>query len=71
VTVLSHGIGILGTFGSSGPFYISFVGHYEWGSVITNMSFRLSVLIMNKLTVKIMAYACKMAEITDAGISRE
>ncbi|XP_062233667.1 probable protein transport Sec1b [Phragmites australis] len=27
------------------------------------------VLIMDKFTVKIMAYACKMAEITDAGIS--
>jgi hypothetical protein len=24
---------------------------------------------MDKFTVKIMAYACKMAEITDAGIS--
>jgi len=26
---------------------------------------------MDKFTVKIMAYACKMAEITDAGISRK
>ena len=36
-----------------------------------NSGFRLSsvqVLISDKLTVKIMAYACKMAEITDAGI---
>ena len=31
----------------------------------------LQVLIMDKFTVKIMAYACKMAEITDAGISRK
>jgi hypothetical protein len=27
------------------------------------------VLIMDKFTVKIIGYACKMAEITDAGIS--
>lgn len=31
----------------------------------------MQVLIMDKFTVKIMAYACKMAEITDAGISCE
>lgn len=31
----------------------------------------LQVLIMDTFTVKIMGSACKMAEITDAGISRK
>jgi hypothetical protein len=29
----------------------------------------VQVLIMDKFTVKIIGYACKMAEITDAGVS--
>lgn len=32
-------------------------------------SIYLQVLIMDKLTVKIMSYACKMADITDEGVS--